>query len=213
MNEQQHFIEVVDERGELGILDLGTNERGADANLLAIRLGDGARVFVTAEQLTIVNSSKQRFAGLFENLRRQNADLQTNSTAVPNQQTGGEIVVPIIAEEIFVEKRMVESGGVRIHKTVRENLQIVDEPIIQENVDIERVAVNQFVETAPGIRYEGDTMIIPILEEVVVTQKRIFVREEIRVTKTREQHSNPQEITLRREEINFEEIESDSKNQ
>ncbi len=118
----------------------------------------------------------------------------------------GEIVVPLIAEEISIGKRVVDTGGMRVQKTVREDVQTIDEPIVREHVEVERVAVNQFVETAPAIRYEGEVMIVPVLEEVVVTEKRLFLREEIRLVKRREEVSNVQQITLRREEISVEEF-------
>ncbi|MDQ6785851.1 MAG: DUF2382 domain-containing protein, partial [Acidobacteriota bacterium] len=47
---------------------------------------------------------------------------------------------------------------------------------------------------------------VPVLEEVVVTEKRLFLREEIRLVKRREEVSNVQQITLRREEISVEEF-------
>ncbi|MDQ6788240.1 MAG: YsnF/AvaK domain-containing protein, partial [Acidobacteriota bacterium] len=113
----------------------------------------------------------------------------------------GEIVVPLIAEEISIGKRVVDTGGVRVHKTVREDVQTINEPIVREHIEVERVPINQYVETAPAIRYEGEVMIVPVLEEVVVTEKRLFLREEIRLVKRREEVSNVQQITLRREEI------------
>ena len=122
----------------------------------------------------------------------------------------GELIIPLIAEEMSVSVKKVETGGIRVHKIVRESTEIIDEPIIREHLDIERVEINQFVETAPAIRYEGEVMIVPVLEEVVVTQKRLLLREEIRLVKRREEISNPQQITLRREEINLEKIDSDN---
>ncbi len=114
--------------------------------------------------------------------------------------------MPLIAEEISIGKRTVDTGGMRVHKTVREDVQTINEPIIREHIEVERVAVNKFVETAPAIRYEGEVMIVPVLEEVVVTEKRLWLREELHLVKRREEVSNVQEITLRREEISVEEF-------
>jgi len=122
----------------------------------------------------------------------------------------GEIVVPLIAEEISIGKRVVETGGVRVHKTVREDVQTINEPILREHIEVERVPLNKYVETAPAIRYEGEVMIVPVLEEVVVTEKRLLLREEIRLVKRREEIANVQEVTLRREEINVEEFEAEN---
>lgn len=135
-----------------------------------------------------------------ENLEAMNA--RTNEQ--------GEIVVPLIAEEISIGKRVVETGGMRVHKTVREDVQTINEPILREHIEVERVPLNQYVETAPAIRYEGEVMIVPVLEEVVVTEKRLLLREEIRLVKRREEIANVQEVTLRREEISVEEFEAEN---
>jgi len=222
MNEKQEILEAVDERGEIGFLDLGTKPRDAkpDENLLAVRLGDGSTVFVPAERLTTETADKFRFDGSFQNAHRDapqpaiggEATAHQRNLAAMDARTNdlGEIVVPLIAEEIVIGKKTVETGGVRVHKTVREDVQTIDEPIIREHLEVERVEVNRFVETAPAVRYEGDVMIVPVLEEVVVTQKRLLLREEVRLTKRREEISNVQEVTLRREEISLEKIDADT---
>ena len=213
MNEGREMLEAIDERGEVGFIDLTMKpQNAASENLRAVRLGDGATVLVPVERLMTITPNNFRFDGSFRETRRESG---TNNQQNPvstgeSAKESGEIVVPLIAEEIVVGKRTVETGGVRVHKTVREDVRTVDEPTISERLDIERVQVNRFVETAPGVRYEGDVMIVPVLEEVVVTQKRLLLREEIRLTKRREEISNPQEITLRREEINFEPIAADN---
>lgn len=221
MNIGQEILEVIDERGEIGILDLATKPQHAGAtneNLLAVRLGNGEVIFVPADNLTKTSPDKFRFAGSFQNAYRepiqnsnQTNSVQQNLSAIDARSNErGEIVVPLVAEEIQIGKKTVETGGVRVHKTVREDVQRIDEPIIREHLDVERVEINQFVEAAPAIRYEGDVMIVPVLEEVVVTQKRLLLREEIRLTKRREEIANVQEITLRREEISLEKIETNN---
>ena len=217
------MLEAVDERGELGFLDLAAKPSDAAAaeNTFAVQLGDGATIFVPADRLTEIATDKYHYAGIFEELRRQtNQTAQIARQPIASEQNlsaidartneRGEIVVPLIAEEIKIGIKTVETGGVRIHKTVREDVQMIDEPIVREHLEVERVEINQFVETAPAVRYEGDVMIVPVLEEVVVTQKRLLLREEIRLVKRREEISNVQEITLRREEITLENIETDN---
>ena len=47
-------------------------------------------------------------------------------------------------------------------------------------------------------------LIIPMIEEVLVVEKRILLREEIRISKRRTTTSTPQKIELRREVVNIE---------
>lgn len=222
MNKGQEILEVIDERGEIGILDLAAKPQNASENqqLLAVRLGSGELIFVDAEYMTETAPNKYSFEGSFNDAQgkpipfsneteRQNNNVQNLSATDVRTDKDGQIVVPLIAEEIKISKKTVQTGGVRVRKIVREDVQRIDEPIVREHLDVERVEINQFVETAPAIRYEGDVMIVPVLEEVVVTQKRLMLREEIRLTKRREKISNVQEITLRREEISLEKIDTE----
>ena len=115
--------------------------------------------------------------------------------------TGETLVIPVIGERVRVEKKIVESGKVKITKTVREEQETINIPVSREEVVVERVPVNRFVENAPQIRYEGETMIVPVVREVVVVEKRIELVEELRITKQIIQTQSSQQVTLRREEV------------
>lgn len=110
-------------------------------------------------------------------------------------------VIPIIEEKVVIGKEIVETGKVRISKRVSEHEEIVDEPLLHEQVAVERVAINQFVDAPPEIRHDGDTMIIPVIEERIVVAKRLFLVEELHVKKQIVESHQPQRITLRKEEV------------
>lgn len=114
------------------------------------------------------------------------------------------VVIPVIDEQVQIDKRTVETGRVRISKTVQEREETVDIPLEQEVVEIERVPINQRVDTPPAVRYEGDTTVYPVLEEVVVVEKRLMLIEEVRVTKRRTTITEPQQVVLRRETVHVE---------
>ena len=57
--------------------------------------------------------------------------------------------VPVVAEELVVGKRTVETGRVRLTKKVREREETVDEPLLREDVTVERVLVNRPWEGGP----------------------------------------------------------------
>src|SRR5688500_14883976 len=74
--------------------------------------------------------------------------------------------IPVIKENGLVDKKVVETGKVIISKTVSEEKQVLNTPVFHEEVDIKTVAVNRFTDTMPeAVRYEGDTMIIPVIRE------------------------------------------------
>jgi uncharacterized protein (TIGR02271 family) len=115
--------------------------------------------------------------------------------------------VPVVREELAVGKRTVETGeGIRVTKTVSERQQVVDELLAKEDVAVERVSVNRVVDAAniPGIRQEGSTIIVPVLEEILVVEKRTFVKEELRITSTRREVREPEKFVLRSEEVSVE---------
>jgi len=122
-------------------------------------------------------------------------------------------VIPVIEERLQVGKKVVEAGSVRIHKTVHEEEVKVEAPVVVEKLDIERVPINQYVESAPpAVRYEGDVMIVPILEEVVVVEKRLVLVEELRITKRQEHTQVSQPVILRKEEVTIDRRDGDPVN-
>jgi len=116
-------------------------------------------------------------------------------------------IIPLIEEEVLVEKRVVESGGVKVSKQVHEHEEVIDEPLRQEQVMVERHPIHQRVETAPSIRREGTTLIIPIVEEILVVEKKLFLKEEIHITIKQTEVRQPQTVKLRREEAIVERLE------
>lgn len=122
------------------------------------------------------------------------------------QASDPRLTIPVVEEQVQIGKDVVETGRIRVSKTVHEEQQIVDVPIIQEEVNVERVAINQYVATPPAVRYEGDTMVMPILREVLVVEKRLLLVEEVRITKHQTETRIPQQVTLRKEEIHLQRV-------
>ena len=113
--------------------------------------------------------------------------------------------ISVLREEVNVEKKIIEKGRVKISKVVKEDSEVLNLPTTSEQVKIKRVPVNEIVESVPApLRYEGDTIIIPVLQEIIVTEKKLLLVEEIHVTKTLVSSEETKEITLRKEEINIE---------
>jgi uncharacterized protein (TIGR02271 family) len=126
----------------------------------------------------------------------------TASEPAPMLREEPEVVVPVVEERLEVGRQKIETGGVRVTKEVHEREETVDEPVIREVVNVERVAVNRVVDGPQKIREEGTTTIIPVMEEMIVVEKRLVVKEEIRVTRSQVVTREPQTVRLRREEAN-----------
>jgi uncharacterized protein (TIGR02271 family) len=87
-------------------------------------------------------------------------------------------------EHAEVEKRWVTTGKVRVvthTETVEEHARAI---LDGEEVEVQTVELDQAVNgPAPRIRTEEGVTIIPVLEEVLVVEKRLVLKREIRIRK------------------------------
>lgn len=110
-------------------------------------------------------------------------------------------VIPVAEEEVVLSKRRVETGAVQVRISVDTHENWIRETLNHQNVEIERKPIQRQVETPPAIREQGDVLIIPILEEVLVVEKRLMLTEEIHVRKRVRQEQVEQPVTLRRQRV------------
>ena len=115
-------------------------------------------------------------------------------------------VVPVLVEELEVQQRVVETGTVRLTKVVHEQETLVDEPLWREEVEVTRVPIQRVVDAPLPVREEHGTLIVPVLEEVLVVEKRLMLKEEIHIRRHRVETRQPQQVTLRREEVGVERV-------
>ena len=106
----------------------------------------------------------------------------------------------IVEEELHVEKRQVATGRVTVRTTTEVYEEVARATLAGESVEVTRVPVNREIDTAPSIRTEGDVTIIPVVEEVIVVEKRLVLKEEIhlRRTVTREDVAVPVKLRKQR---------------
>src|SRR3954454_13804802 len=97
------------------------------------------------------------------------------------ESSDAEASIPLAQENLTVAKRSVETGRVRIRTVVDEKLVRVSEQLERDDVTIERVSVNREVTEAPEVREENGVLIVPDLEEVVVVEKLLVLKEELHV--------------------------------
>jgi stress response protein YsnF len=116
--------------------------------------------------------------------------------------------IPVVEEQAVILKRKKLTGGVRVRTVVREEEDIVDEPLASEDVDVERVPLDRWVDGPVPVRQEGDTTILTLVEEVVVVEKRLRAIEEVRITKRQTVRHEPRTVTLRREEAVVERLDA-----
>jgi uncharacterized protein (TIGR02271 family) len=128
---------------------------------------------------------------------------EQRKTESPGQRT-----LPVVEEVLSVGKRTVPAGATRVTKRVRERIEEIDEPLRKEQVTVERVTVNRFVDEALAVREENGTTIIPVLEEVLVVEKRLLLKEELHIRTSTETVHHSQRVALRSEEVEVEHLDA-----
>src|SRR4051794_25332707 len=118
-----------------------------------------------------------------------------------NGRLAEEKVVPVVEETAVVYKERVVTDRVRLRKQVHEDQEVLDIPVRTEALEVERVPVDRWIDAPAAIRQEGDTTVYPVMEEVLVVEKRLRLVEEVRVTQRRATRHVREEVALHREEI------------
>jgi uncharacterized protein (TIGR02271 family) len=116
-----------------------------------------------------------------------------------SSSTPPDIAIPLNVEDLTIERREVKRD-VRIHIRTSSHDQLVDEPAMHERVEIEHVAVGRPIDAIPPIREEGDTTVIPVVEEIVVVERRLILKEEIRLRRVRTTERHRETVTLREQQ-------------
>jgi uncharacterized protein (TIGR02271 family) len=106
----------------------------------------------------------------------------------------------LLAEELSVAKEKRETGRVRISTHTHEREAIIDEDLARERVEIETIPIARRIDAIPQVRQEGDTTIIPVVEERLVVDRQLVLKEEIRVTRVRTTERHQEKVALRQQE-------------
>lgn len=107
--------------------------------------------------------------------------------------------IALAEEHLTVGKRTVETGRVRVRVLTDTETVTARASLFDQAVEIKHVPVGREVTQVPETRQEGDTTIIPVLEEVMVVEKRLVLIEEIHIRKVVTQSDVEQPIVVRRQ--------------
>jgi stress response protein YsnF len=105
--------------------------------------------------------------------------------------------IPIVEERAIVEKRAVEGGRVRVHSHVEERQEVLRETLSHEEVTVERVAIDREVSETPAIREENGVTIVPVVEEILVVERRLRLKEELHIRKVQRTEDVEVPVTVR----------------
>jgi uncharacterized protein (TIGR02271 family) len=117
-----------------------------------------------------------------------------------------QVTIPVLEEVLDVGKRVIPTGAVRLHKKTFEREETVDVPLYSETFDVQHVPLDRVIDAPVPIRQEGDTIIYPVIEEVLVVTKQLILREEVRVTRRVSERHHQERVQLHREEITVDRV-------
>ena len=118
---------------------------------------------------------------------------------MPSNKVPGadEPAILLHAEDFAIARRSVAGDNVRVETTTRTRDHHIDEPLLHSRVEVERVPIGRTVAAIPPVREEGDTTILPVVEEVIVVERRLILKEEVHVRRVQVAEHHTETVTTR----------------
>jgi uncharacterized protein (TIGR02271 family) len=146
-------------------------------------------------QLTIQPEELTHYAAAVDDARR---DGRADHAAMGQDEDQPTLIIPVAVEELHAHKEPVVRGYIHIHKGVETVEQYVPVTVYHEEAVVERIPPDQFDGRQPA---NPNEVIVPIIEERLVVQKRSVVTEYIRIRKTLVPEQQEVRGTVRREVV------------
>ena len=125
-----------------------------------------------------------------DNAQRTGRDAATNSSEV----------LRLHEETAQISKETRESGTVKVSTRTLTRDELVSQDLAHTHVEVTTVPIGRAVDAIPAVREEGDVTIFPVMEEVLVLERRLMLKEEIHVRKVRTVERHQETVTLRYQE-------------
>ena len=122
-----------------GTIDL---ERTQTGNSRYVHLDDGREIVVPAYLM-----QRQTDGSFYVPLSL--SELEMEGLVRPQEDNANTRILPVVSEELDVQKKEVTTGIVQVNKVVHERQEIIDEPLLHEEVTVERKSINRVIEVAP----------------------------------------------------------------
>lgn len=132
--------------------------------------------------------------------------VQAAAQGAMQRATTGTTAIPVVQEELKVGKREVQRGGVRIYSHVVETPVKEGVDLREEHVTVQRRAIDKMVDPADVQAFKETDIELRETAEEAVIEKTARVVEEVVVGKEVSQHQEPISDTVRRTEVEVEEL-------
>lgn len=108
-------------------------------------------------------------------------------------------MLQVLEERLSVEKRRKATGTVQVGTRTELVDAVAEVELDRYRVEVSRVPIGRVVDAAPVARAEGDTTVIPVVEERLVLVKQLVLVEEVRIRHVLERETVAERVSLRRQ--------------
>jgi stress response protein YsnF len=115
-------------------------------------------------------------------------------------------VIPVVSEEVHADAVPVETGAVRVTKRVEGHDEIIQQEVRKGRVEVKRVAVNRPVDGPQSPRREGNTLVVPVVSEILKIEKQWIITEEIYLTQLEETQTVREKVQVNQEVAEVERV-------
>ena len=109
-------------------------------------------------------------------------------------------VLLLHAEAASLTKRVRKTLVRAARKTSMRDV-CVEADLAHDQVVVERVPVGRVVDATPPIRYEGDVTILPVMEEIVVIERRLVLKEEVHFRRVQTMRHHCENVSVREQTV------------
>lgn len=109
-------------------------------------------------------------------------------------------VLRLHEETAQISKVSRVSGEVSVSTRTLTRDELVSQDLAHTNVEVTTVPIGRAVDAIPAVREEGDVTIFPVMEEVLVIERRLMLKEEVHIRKVRTTERHQETVTLRYQE-------------
>ena len=117
-------------------------------------------------------------------------------------------LIPLVEEHPVLTKRRVLTGKVRVRTIVENFEEIAKATLESDSIEVKRVMVGRMIDDVPQARTEGDVTIVPVVEEVLVLEKKLLLKEEVHILRRVKTEVVAAPVTLRRQKVVVENLDA-----
>lgn len=112
-----------------------------------------------------------------------------------------DLTYSLAEEQLQADVYEKQIGTIAISKRTEELPVEGEVDVDHDEVEIDHKEINEPVAESEEPWYDGDTLVIPVYEEVLVTEKHLYLKEEIRVTRVKTTEQVKVHDTVRRQVV------------